>query len=179
MMNMSSATIMQVAVSSVNWGLNVKPSLVKNSTDLLRFLTGRFTKILVAMFFSLLTVHLVLSALSVSVRASRRFAAKVRSYLSLTMRGTMIAVGCLPLCPHLCFDDVWFRALHKCDYLVTFSPRDLKSLQSSFKVPQKSRPIAFTDFHPLMGDLHISSGVVQGTACTRTQKINQKLLFPL
>jgi len=34
------------------------------------------------------------------------------------------------LCLHLRFDDVWFRALYKCDHLVTFSLRDLKSLQS-------------------------------------------------
>ena len=42
---------MQVAVSSVNWGLNLNPSPVKNATDLLRSLTGRFTKILVLMRF--------------------------------------------------------------------------------------------------------------------------------
>jgi hypothetical protein len=47
---MPSLTIMHVAVSSVNCGSNLKPSLVKNSTDLLRFFTGKFTKILVAMF---------------------------------------------------------------------------------------------------------------------------------
>src|SRR3990172_12134543 len=74
------------------------------------------------------------------------------------------------LCPHLCFDHVWFRALHKCDDLVAFSLRDLKSLQSGIEVPQKCRPIAFTDFHPCVGGLHISSCVVQGTACTRTRK---------
>ena len=27
------------------------------------------------------------------------------------------------LCLHLRFDDVWFRALYKCDHLVTFSLR--------------------------------------------------------
>ena len=46
---MSSPTIMQVAVSSVNCGLNVNPSLVKNAIDFFRSFTGRFTKILVAM----------------------------------------------------------------------------------------------------------------------------------
>gem|GEM_PF-4027601 len=49
MTNMFSPTIMHVAVSSANSGLNLKPSLVKNSTDLLRFLTDKFTKICVAM----------------------------------------------------------------------------------------------------------------------------------
>jgi len=34
------------------------------------------------------------------------------------------------LCLHLRFDDVCFCALYKCDHLVTFSLRDLKSLQS-------------------------------------------------
>jgi hypothetical protein len=29
------------------------------------------------------------------------------------------------LCLHLRFDDVWFRALYKCDHLVTFSLRGL------------------------------------------------------
>ena len=29
------------------------------------------------------------------------------------------------LCLHLLFDDVWFRALYKCDHLVTFSLRGL------------------------------------------------------
>ena len=46
---MSSLTIMQAAVSSVNWALNVKPNLPKKSIDFLRFLTGRLTKILRAM----------------------------------------------------------------------------------------------------------------------------------
>src|SRR5258707_10144946 len=50
----------------------------------------------------------------------------------------------------LCFDDVSFRALHKCDYIVTFRRRDLKGLQSGIEVSQKSGPIAFTDFHSLM-----------------------------
>src|SRR5258705_13539857 len=78
----------------------------------------------------------------------------------------------------LCFDDVSFRALHKCDYIVTFRRRDLKGLQSAIEVSQKSGPIAFTDFHSLMRHLHVSSDVVQMTASTRTEKINQKLLFP-
>jgi hypothetical protein len=39
--------IMQVEESSVNWGLKVKPSLVKNSIEAGRFFTGRLTKILV------------------------------------------------------------------------------------------------------------------------------------
>ena len=30
------------------------------------------------------------------------------------------------LCLHLRFDDVWFRALYKCDHLVTFSLRGLQ-----------------------------------------------------
>ena len=38
-------TIMQVAFLSVNWGLKVKPSLVKKLTVLSRSLTGKFTKI--------------------------------------------------------------------------------------------------------------------------------------
>jgi hypothetical protein len=42
------ATTMQAAVSSVNWGLNAKPSLVKKAVDRWRSLTGRLTKILVA-----------------------------------------------------------------------------------------------------------------------------------
>jgi hypothetical protein len=29
------------------------------------------------------------------------------------------------LCLHLRFDDVWFRALYKCDHLVTFSLKGL------------------------------------------------------
>src|SRR3990172_6950642 len=78
-----------------------------------------------------------------------------------------------------CFDDVWLRALYECDDLVTFRPRDSKRLQGGIEVPPKCRPIAFTDVHPTMGGLHISSCVVQGTACTRTQKVNQELLFPL
>src|SRR5437762_10562796 len=48
---MSSLTTMQAAVSSVNWALKPKPSRLKNAFDLSRFLTGRLTKILVAMFF--------------------------------------------------------------------------------------------------------------------------------
>jgi len=40
-----SLMIMQVLVSSVNWALNLKPSWVKKSTDLVRLFTGRFTKI--------------------------------------------------------------------------------------------------------------------------------------
>src|SRR5262245_51402579 len=44
--NASSPTIMQVAFSSVNLGSNVKPSLVKKSTDRLRSRTARFTNIL-------------------------------------------------------------------------------------------------------------------------------------
>src|SRR5215203_2257407 len=45
---MSSLMTMQAAVSSVNCGLNVKPSLLKNAIERLRSFTGRFTKILVA-----------------------------------------------------------------------------------------------------------------------------------
>jgi hypothetical protein len=45
---MLSEITIQVEVSFVNWGLKLKPSVVKNSTDLLRFFTGRFTKILLA-----------------------------------------------------------------------------------------------------------------------------------
>ena len=45
---MSSLTIMQVAVSSVNRGSKANPSLVKKSMDRFRSLTGRLTKILVA-----------------------------------------------------------------------------------------------------------------------------------
>src|SRR5688572_13597186 len=47
---MSSFTTMHVAVSSVYCLSKLKPSLVKNSTDLSRFLTGRFTNILIGMF---------------------------------------------------------------------------------------------------------------------------------
>src|SRR5262249_57227348 len=50
---MSSLTIMQAAVSSVNCALKLNPSFEKNSMDFLRFFTGRFTKIyLVATFLS-------------------------------------------------------------------------------------------------------------------------------
>src|SRR5205809_7533639 len=80
---------------------------------------------------------------------------------------------------YLHFDHVFFRALYKCDDLVTFRLGDLEGLQSGVKVSQEYRPIGFTDFHPLMGGLHISSGVVQRAACTRTQEINQELLLPL
>src|SRR6266702_7386697 len=34
------------------------------------------------------------------------------------------------LCPRTCFDDVWFRALYKCDYFPAFSLRNLKSVKS-------------------------------------------------
>src|SRR5437773_3304147 len=70
--------------------------------------------------------------------------------------------------PELCFDDVAFRALYKCDDLLTFSLRDLKCVQRGIDMAQKRRPIAFADFHPFMRGLHISSGVVHGTARTRT-----------
>src|SRR5215470_15037384 len=46
---MSSLMIMQAAVSSVNWALNVKPSLPKKFLDFPRSLTGRLTKILLLM----------------------------------------------------------------------------------------------------------------------------------
>src|SRR6516225_273294 len=46
---MSSLTVMQAAVSSVNWALNVKPNLPKKFIDFLRSLTGRLTKIFWAM----------------------------------------------------------------------------------------------------------------------------------
>src|SRR5437867_1785624 len=81
--------------------------------------------------------------------------------------------------PELCFDDVWFRALYKCDDLMAFSLRDLKRVQSGIDMTQKRRPIGLADFHPFVRGLHIPSGVVHGPACTRTQKINQELLFPL
>ena len=42
---MSSLMVMQAAVSSVNWALNVKPNLPKKSIDFFRSLTGRLTKI--------------------------------------------------------------------------------------------------------------------------------------
>ena len=45
---MSSLMIMQAAVSSVNWALNVKPNLPKKFIDFLRSLTGRLTKIFFA-----------------------------------------------------------------------------------------------------------------------------------
>src|SRR5215813_13968625 len=56
---MSSLTIMQAAVSSVNCGLKLNPSFEKNSMDFLRFFTGRFTKIcLVATFLAnLKSIH--------------------------------------------------------------------------------------------------------------------------
>jgi hypothetical protein len=43
--------IMQVTVSSANDGLKLKSSLVKNATDVLRFLTGGFTGILILVSF--------------------------------------------------------------------------------------------------------------------------------
>ena len=46
MTNASSLTTMQAALSSVNLGLNVKPSAEKNSIDLFRSRTGRLTNIL-------------------------------------------------------------------------------------------------------------------------------------
>ena len=39
------------------------------------------------------------------------------------------------LCTHLCFDDVWFRTLYKCDYLVAFSLRDSFTILEEMKVP--------------------------------------------
>jgi len=45
---MSSLMVMQAAVSSVNWALNVKPNLPKKFIDFLRSLTGRLTKIFFA-----------------------------------------------------------------------------------------------------------------------------------
>jgi hypothetical protein len=42
---MSALIIMQAAVSSVNWALNVKRSLLKKSIDFFRSFTGRLTKI--------------------------------------------------------------------------------------------------------------------------------------
>jgi hypothetical protein len=45
----SSLTIMQVALSSVNSGLNEKPSSVKNATEAFRSFTGRLTNSLRAM----------------------------------------------------------------------------------------------------------------------------------
>ena len=41
---MSSLTVMQAAVSSVNWALNVKPNLPMKSMDFFRSLTGRLAK---------------------------------------------------------------------------------------------------------------------------------------
>src|SRR2546427_2589209 len=81
--------------------------------------------------------------------------------------------------PELGFDDVSFRALNKCDDLMAFSLWHLKSVQRGVEMTQKRRPIGLADFHPFMGGLHVTSGVVHGTAGTRTQKINQELLFPL
>jgi hypothetical protein len=49
MTQMSSLITMQAAVSSVNWGLNVKPSLRKKSIDFFKSLTGKLTKIFLGM----------------------------------------------------------------------------------------------------------------------------------
>src|SRR6266436_2906375 len=76
-------------------------------------------------------------------------------------------------------DDVCFRTLHECDHLIAFKLRHLKDFQRRVDVAQKCRPIDLTNFHPFMGGLHVSSGVVQGTASTRTEKIDQELLFPM
>src|SRR5215469_867217 len=58
MTKVSSLIVIQAAVSSVNWGLNVNPNLPKKSIDFFRSLTGRLTKIFWAMcspFLELLT----------------------------------------------------------------------------------------------------------------------------
>ena len=68
--------------------------------------------------------------------------------------------------------------MNKCKYLVTFGLGNLKSLQRGIEVPQEYRPIAVSDFHSIMGGLHISPGVVHGTAGAGAQKINEELLSP-
>ena len=50
---MSSLMVMQAAVSSVNWALNVKPNLPKKSIDFFRSLTGRLAETFWAMCFPL------------------------------------------------------------------------------------------------------------------------------
>ena len=50
---MSSLMVMQAAVSSVNWALNVKPNLPMKSMDFFRSLTGRLAKTFWAMCFPL------------------------------------------------------------------------------------------------------------------------------
>jgi hypothetical protein len=52
---------MHAAVSSVNCGLKVKPSLPKNSIDWGRFLTGRLTKIIVVIAFLLIELNVIKS----------------------------------------------------------------------------------------------------------------------
>ena len=43
------------------------------------------------------------------------------------------------LCLHLRFDDVWFRALYKCDHLVTFSLRGLAGEAHSRRLCEKAQ----------------------------------------
>ena len=43
------------------------------------------------------------------------------------------------LCLHLRFDDVWFRALYKCDHLVTFSLRGLAWEAHSRRLCEKAQ----------------------------------------
>src|SRR5262245_53022376 len=87
MTKMSSSTIMQVAVSSVNWGLKVKPSFVKNSMDFLRFLTGRLTKILVDTFSPHLGSHRVCPTIEQDARRSTSWIARSCPITSWLLQG--------------------------------------------------------------------------------------------
>jgi hypothetical protein len=71
--------------------------------------------------------------------------------------------------------DVIFRTLDECNQLVTFGLLDLERVQRGMNVLDECRPIGFTEPHAFMGRLHVSSGVVHRTACTRAQEINQEL----
>ena len=75
----------------------------------------------------------------------------------------------------LCLDHVIFRALYKCNQIITFRLLDLEGVQRGVKVCHECRPIGFTEPHPFVGSFHISSGVVHRTACIRAQEINQEL----
>ena len=76
-------------------------------------------------------------------------------------------------------DNIFLQGLHEGDHLATLRWWNLKGIQGRIDVPHERRPIGFIDFHPLMRNLHVSPGVVHGTTSTRTEKINQELLFTL
>src|SRR5207247_10540548 len=81
------------------------------------------------------------------------------------------------LCGSLSFDDVRLRALYEGDDLVALSRRNLESLQRGVEVSQERRPIALADLHPLVGNLHSSTGVIESAAGAGAQIVYQELLL--